>query len=97
MPFALGTDTAGSGRVPAAFTNTVGLKPTRGLVSTRGVVPAVPALDCISIHALTVADAFRVLAAIAGFDAARPVVARHAHVARARPRRCPPSAGWRRR
>jgi len=68
VPFALGTDTPGSGRVPAACTNTVGLKPTRGLVSTRGVVPAVPALDCISIHALTVADAFRVLTAIAGFD-----------------------------
>ena len=68
VPFALGTDTAGSGRVPAACTNTVGLKPTRGLVSTRGVVPAVPGLDCISVHALTVADAFRVLVAIAGFD-----------------------------
>ena len=68
VPFALGTDTAGSGRVPAACTNTVGLKPTRGLVSTRGVVPAVPGLDCISVHALTVADAFRVLAAIGGFD-----------------------------
>jgi allophanate hydrolase len=72
VPFALGTDTAGSGRVPAACTNTVGLKPTRGLVSTRGVVPAVPALDCISIHALTVADAFRVLTAIAGVDDADP-------------------------
>ena len=68
VPFALGTDTAGSGRVPAACTNTVGLKPTRGLISTRGVVPAVHGLDCISIHALTVADAFRVLAVIAGFD-----------------------------
>ncbi|MCU1465126.1 MAG: allophanate hydrolase [Actinomycetia bacterium] len=72
VPFALGTDTAGSGRVPAACTNTVGLKPTRGLVSTRGVVPAVPGLDCISVHALTVADAFRVLAAISGFDARDP-------------------------
>ena len=72
VPFALGTDTAGSGRVPAACTNTVGVKPTRGLVSTRGVVPAVPGLDCISVHALTVADAFRVLAAISGFDEADP-------------------------
>ncbi len=72
VPFALGTDTAGSGRVPAACTNTVGIKPTRGLVSTRGVVPAVPGLDCISVHALTVADAFRVLTAISGFDARDP-------------------------
>jgi allophanate hydrolase len=72
VPFALGTDTAGSGRVPAACTNTVGLKPTRGLVSTDGVVPAVPGLDCISVHALTVADAFGVLAAISGFDARDP-------------------------
>ncbi len=72
VPFAIGTDTAGSGRVPAACTNTVGLKPTRGLVSTRGVVPAIPALDCISIHALTVADAFCVLGAVAGVDPADP-------------------------
>jgi len=72
VPFALGTDTAGSGRIPAACTNTIGVKPTRGLVSTRGVVPAVPGLDCISVHALTVADAFRVLGAIAGFDARDP-------------------------
>ncbi len=68
VPFALGTDTAGSGRVPAACTNTVGLKPSRGFVSTWGVVPAVPGLDCISVQALTVADAFRVLAAIGGYD-----------------------------
>jgi allophanate hydrolase len=72
VPFALGTDTAGSGRVPAACTNTVGVKPTRGLVSTRGVIPAVPGLDCISVHALTVADAFRVLTAISGFDPLDP-------------------------
>ncbi len=68
VPFALGTDTAGSGRVPAACTNTVGVKPSRGFVSTWGVVPAVPGLDCISVQALTVADAFRVLAAIGGYD-----------------------------
>ena len=55
--FALGTDTAGSGRVPAAFNNIVGLKPTRGLISTSGVVPACRSLDCVSIFALTVADA----------------------------------------
>jgi len=54
--FALGTDTAGSGRVPAAFNNIVGLKPTRGLLSTRGVVPACRSLDCVSIFGLTAAD-----------------------------------------
>jgi allophanate hydrolase len=54
--FALGTDTAGSGRVPAAFNNIVGLKPTRGLLSTRGVVPACRSLDCVSVFALTAED-----------------------------------------
>src|ERR1041384_1370096 len=49
VSFALGTDTAGSGRVPAAFNNLVGLKPTRGLLSTHGVVPACRTLDCVSI------------------------------------------------
>ena len=49
--FALGTDTAGSGRVPAAFNDLVGLKPTRGLLSARGVVPACRTLDCVSIFA----------------------------------------------
>ncbi len=72
VSFALGTDTAGSGRVPAAFNNLVGLKPTRGLISTRGVVPACRSLDCVSIFALTVADARAVLAVAAGFDAADP-------------------------
>ncbi len=57
VAFALGTDTAGSGRVPAAFNNIVGLKPTRGLLSVRGVVPACASLDCISIFAQTVEDA----------------------------------------
>jgi len=56
VSFALGTDTAGSGRVPAAFNNIIGLKPTRGLISTRGVVPACRSLDCISVFA---ADAAR--------------------------------------
>ena len=55
--FALGTDTAGSGRVPAAFNNIVGLKPTPGRVSTRGVVPACRSIDCVSVLALTVDDA----------------------------------------
>lgn len=70
--FALGTDTAGSGRVPAAFTNIVGLKPTRGLVSTRGVVPAVRSLDCVSVFALTCADAWTVLQVASSFDPEDP-------------------------
>ncbi|HYJ11194.1 MAG TPA: amidase family protein, partial [Polyangiaceae bacterium] len=57
VAFALGTDTAGSGRVPAAFNQLVGLKPTRGLLSTRGVVPACRSLDCVSLFSRTVADA----------------------------------------
>ena len=57
VPFALGTDTAGSGRVPAGFNNIVGLKPTKGWLSTTGLVPACRSLDCISVFALTVADA----------------------------------------
>jgi len=68
VSFALGTDTAGSGRVPAAFNNLVGLKPTRGLLSTRGVVPACRTLDCVSIFALHAADAEAVLAAAADYD-----------------------------
>lgn len=60
VPFALGTDTAGSGRVPAGFNNIVGWKPTRGLVSTRGVVPACRTLDCVSVFALHTADAHEV-------------------------------------
>src|ERR1700691_2878791 len=59
--FALGTDTAGSGRVPAAFNNIVGLKPTKGWLSTSGVVPACRSLDCVSIFALTAQDAAAVL------------------------------------
>jgi allophanate hydrolase len=72
VPFALGTDTAGSGRVPAAFGNIVGLKPTRGSVSARGTVPACPSLDTISVLARTVAAAMGVQRVIAGFDAADP-------------------------
>ena len=68
VSFALGTDTAGSGRVPAAFNNLVGLKPTRGLLSNRGMVPACRSLDCISIFALTVPDAVAVLDVAQGFD-----------------------------
>jgi allophanate hydrolase len=68
VSFALGTDTAGSGRVPAAFNNLVGLKPTRGLLSNRGMVPACRSIDCISIFALTVPDALAVLDVAGGFD-----------------------------
>jgi allophanate hydrolase len=73
VSFALGTDTAGSGRVPAAFNNIVGLKPTRGLLSTRGVVPACRSLDCVSVFALTAADAAAVLEITAGFDGDDPL------------------------
>ncbi len=61
VPFALGTDTAGSGRVPAGFTGTVGLKPTPGRISTAGIVPACRSLDCVSIFAVSAGDAQAVL------------------------------------
>ncbi|MGH8762454.1 MAG: allophanate hydrolase [Nitrosospira sp.] len=66
--FSLGTDTAGSGRVPAAFNNIIGYKPTKGWLSTHGVVPACRSLDCVSIFAQTVADAERILAVSARYD-----------------------------
>jgi allophanate hydrolase len=66
--FSLGTDTAGSGRVPASFNNLVGHKPTCGLLSTSGVVPACRTLDCVSIFALTAEDAAKVLESAQGFD-----------------------------
>lgn len=66
--FSLGTDTAGSGRVPACFNNLVGVKPTRGLLSSRGLVPACRSLDCISLFALDTDDADRVLSCAEGFD-----------------------------
>jgi allophanate hydrolase len=72
VSFALGTDTAGSGRVPAALNNIVGLKPSLGLVSTRGVFPACRSLDCVSIFALSVDDAFDVLKSCAGYDEKDP-------------------------
>jgi allophanate hydrolase len=72
VPVALGTDTAGSGRIPAAFQNIVGLKPTKGLVSTRGVVPAVRSQDCVSVFAHTVADTWEILGHLAGYDAEDP-------------------------
>jgi allophanate hydrolase len=72
VPLALGTDTAGSGRVPAALNNIVGLKPSLGLVSTSGVVPACRSLDCVSVFALTVEDAFVALDTVAGHDMRDP-------------------------
>ena len=84
--FSLGTDTAGSGRVPAAFNNIVGLKPTRGLLSARGVVPACRSLDCVSIFGLTAADAAAVLRVAQGFDPADPFSRRAAPPPRALPR-----------
>lgn len=72
VPFSLGSDTAGSGRVPAAFNNIVGLKPTRGWLSTAGVVPACRTLDCVSIFALTVDDAEQIARIAGGFDATDP-------------------------
>jgi allophanate hydrolase len=72
VPLALGTDTAGSGRVPALLNNIVGLKPSLGLVSTAGVVPACRTLDCVSVFSLTVDDAMTALTAMAGPDGADP-------------------------
>ncbi len=72
VPFALGTDTAGSGRIPAGLCGIVGLKPTPGAVSARGVVPACRSLDCVSVLARTVDDAWAVHAAMAGYDADDP-------------------------
>jgi len=85
VPLALGTDTAGSGRVPAGFNNIVGLKPTRGWVSLAGVVPACRTLDCVSVFALTVADAEQAAGILGGFDPGDPY-------SRAAPRPMP--SGW---
>jgi allophanate hydrolase len=70
--FALGTDTAGSGRVPAAFNGLVGLKPTRGLISTLGVLPACASLDCVSVFAGSIQGAALVLDVLAVFEADDP-------------------------
>ncbi|MCK5768730.1 allophanate hydrolase [Algiphilus sp.] len=82
VPFALGTDTAGSGRVPAALNNIVGLKPSRGMLSNRGVFPACRSLDCVSVFALCVEDAYEVLRIAMEHDAADPFA-----------RACPPRRG----
>lgn len=73
VSFALGTDTAGSGRVPAALGNIVGVKPTRGLVSTEGVVPACASLDCVSVFSLSVSDGASVREVMLGTQSAPPV------------------------
>lgn len=70
--FALGTDTAGSGRVPAAFNNLVGIKPTPGLLPNTGTIPACRSLDCITIFAPTVGDGVAIRKVAEGFDAADP-------------------------
>ena len=77
VPFSLGTDTAGSGRVPAALNGIVGLKPSLGALSTSGVVPACRTLDTISIFAGDVADAFLAFGVAAGYDAADPFSRRY--------------------
>ena len=77
VPFSLGTDTAGSGRIPAGFNHIVGLKASKGALSTQGVVPACRSLDCVSVFALNTLDAERIFALAAQFDAqdaySRPV------------------------
>jgi allophanate hydrolase len=72
VDFALGTDTAGSGRVPAGLNNIVGLKPSKGLISNRGVLPAAQSVDCVSIFARTVGTAVKVLEAAIGYDPQDP-------------------------
>jgi len=72
VAFSLGTDTAGSGRVPAAFNNLVGLKPSRGLLSARGVVPACQSLDCVSIFGLCADDVRQVFQVAQGYDPGDP-------------------------
>jgi allophanate hydrolase len=72
VSFALGTDTGGSGRIPAGFNNIVGIKPSRGLISNRGVVPNCRSLDVVSVFALTCADGAVVFDILRGFDGLDP-------------------------
>ncbi|CAA7616641.1 allophanate hydrolase [Magnetospirillum sp. UT-4] len=88
VAFALGTDTAGSGRVPAAFNNIVGIKPTKGLLSTSGVVPACRSLDCVTVFAASAGEGAAVRRIAQGFDATDPF-------SRAEPPRPLPLAGLR--
>ncbi|MEZ3501401.1 allophanate hydrolase [Pantoea sp. KPR_PJ] len=79
--FSLGTDTAGSGRVPAGFNNIVGLKPTKGWFSASGVLPACRLNDTLSVFALTVEDAFTVASIAGGYDADDAYSRHHPHTA----------------
>ena len=90
VSFALGTDTAGSGRVPAAFTNIVGLTPSQGVISTAGVVPACRSLDCVSVFAGTCEDAAQVAELMRGFDPADPYSRPEADSVRFAPEPAPP-------
>lgn len=72
VAFSLGTDTGGSGRIPAGFNGVVGIKPTIGLVSSRGLVPNCPTLDCVSIFTNSIEDGRQILEIIKGFDPADP-------------------------
>jgi allophanate hydrolase len=85
VSFSLGTDTAGSVRVPAAFNNLIGVKPTHGSLSARGVVPACRSLDCVGILALSAADAAHVLAVARAFDPRDPFSRAPAAAASSRP------------
>jgi allophanate hydrolase len=87
VPFALGTDTAGSGRVPAGLQGVVGLKPTRGWISCRGVVPACRSLDCVSVFAATVGDAALVASVLGAYDPEDGYSRERPAVAAARPTR----------
>ncbi|WP_339413440.1 allophanate hydrolase [Pseudomonas sp. EA_35y_Pfl2_R5] len=95
VPFSLGTDTAGSGRVPAGFNNIVGLKPSKGWLSNSGLVPACKTLDCISVFALTVSDALSVAQIAGGYDATDPYSRKNPNSAKvgmpAKPRLAVPS------
>lgn len=95
VPFSLGTDTAGSGRVPAGFNNIVGLKPSKGWLSNSGLVPACKTLDCISVFALSVSDALSVAQIAGGYDAADPYSRKNPNSAKvgmpAKPRLAVPS------
>ncbi len=84
VPLSLGTDTAGSGRVPAGLNNIVGLKPSLGLVSTTGVVPACRSLDCVSIFALSADDAFRALSVMAAAGRSRSLIRARSGLVRCR-------------
>lgn len=79
VPFALGTDTAGSGRVPAGHNNIIGLKPTKGWFSNTGLIPACRSIDVISIFALTVDDSWQVAQIMQGFDTQDAYSRQHPH------------------